>query len=206
MDVLHAYPPPASLKAVRTWLAEYLCEPHPSLGRAGAVCPFVPSALKAGSVLLAERRFEADTGIAVVVAAVFEMLDGFEEADWPDRGASLRALVWVLAGIPEEKFHLLDEAQQTTKTEVVRRGFILGQFHPQCPETAIRNSEFMVSRAPVPLFGLRRMAFHDVLFLHSDPIWFAAYQDRYGDRYESGGAASLELVSIYRRACRRWNR
>jgi hypothetical protein len=206
MDVQQADLSPAPLETTRKWLVEYLCEPHSLLGRAGPVCPFVPPALKAGSVLVAERRFGADTGIAEVVAAVFEMVDGFEEADWPDRGASVRALVWVLTGIPEDKFYLLDDAQQATKTELVRQGFILGQFHPHCPETAIRNLQFTVSRAPVPLFGLRQMAFHDVLFLHSDPIWFAAYQGRYGDRYESGGVASHELVSMYRQACRRWNR
>jgi hypothetical protein len=185
MDVRRADPFPAPLETTRKWLVEYLCEPHVLLGRAGPVCPFIPPALKAGSVLVAERRFQADTGIAAVVAAVSEMMDGFEEADWPDRDASVRALVWVLTGIPDERFHLLDDAHQATKTEVVGRGFMLGQFHPHRPEAAIRNPQFMVSRAPVPLFGLRQMASSRPGDL---PTARLAAGDRAGAADERGGA------------------
>lgn len=186
-------------------MADYLCQPHSVLGRDGPVCPFVPAALKGGSVLVAERHFQDDIDADEMTAAVFDMMEAFDGADWPPRGESVRALVWVLTGISEERFHLLDSAHRATKSDVVERGFILGQFHPACPEGAIRNPHFMVSRAPLPMFGLRRMAIHDVLFLHSDPAWFSAYQERFGDLYESGGVVNRELVSIYRQACHRWN-
>jgi heptaprenyl diphosphate synthase len=197
---------PSPVDTATQWFADYLCRPHPLLGRDGAVCPFVAPALKAGSVVTMERKFAADIGIEGMVATVHDMAESFETADWPEHGEPLRALVWVLTGIPDEKLHLLDDAQGMTKTDLVRRGFILGQFYPHCPETAIRNPGFPVARAPVAMFGLRRMAFHDVLFLHSDPDWFAAYQERFGDRYTSGSVTSPALHEKYEQAQSRWNR
>ncbi len=36
------------LRAIHAWVREYLCRPHPELGRSGAMCPFVPEALQKG--------------------------------------------------------------------------------------------------------------------------------------------------------------
>lgn len=197
---------PSPVDTAAEWFLDYLCKPHPLLGRDGAVCPFVAPALKAGSVVATEREVAADIGLDGVVAMVHDMAESFETADWPEQGESLRALVWVLTGIPDEKLPLLDDAHRVTKTDLVRRGFILGQFHPYCPDTAIHNPSFPVSRAPVAMFGLRRMAFHDVLFLHSDLDWFVAYQERFGDRYTSGSVTSPELRQKYEQALDQWNR
>ncbi|HKS46440.1 MAG TPA: hypothetical protein VJT49_15275 [Amycolatopsis sp.] len=198
--------PSCAVETARRWFVEYLCKPHELLGRDGAICPFVAPAIKAGSVASMERPVAADIDVDGMVAIVHDMADGFESVRWPGHGDSLRALVWVLTGIPDEKLTLLDEAHRNTKADLVQRGFILGQFHPHCQETAVHNPDFLISRAPVPMLGLRRMAFHDVLFLNSDPHWFSAYQQRYGDRYESSSVASPALVEMYRQACDRWNR
>ncbi len=204
MPAAHTTSPSVLLETARKWFLDYLCKPHPLLGRDGAVCPFVAPAIKAGTVVTVERTLAADIDIDGMVATVHDMVDEFQNVRWPDRG-DLRALVWVLTGIHDEKLTLLDDAHRITKTNLVQRGFILGQFHPRCPERAINNPEFSISRAPVPMFGLRRMAFHDVLFLCSDPNWFAAYQERYRDRYESGAVTSPALIEKYGQACDRWN-
>jgi hypothetical protein len=191
--------------AAREWFIDYLCKPHRLLGRKGAICPFVAPAIKAGSLVSMERAVAADIDLDGMLTIVYDMVARFESERWPGHDDAPRALVWVLTGIPDLKMTLLDDAQRSTKTDLVQRGFILGQFYPNCPETAIRNPDFPISRAPVPMFGLRRMAFHDVLFLNSEPHWFAAYQKYYGDRYQSGSVGSPVLVEEYRNACERWN-
>jgi len=35
-----------SLTMIVDWAKEYLCHPHPQLGRTGPVCPFVPTSMK----------------------------------------------------------------------------------------------------------------------------------------------------------------
>jgi hypothetical protein len=39
---------------------------------------------------------------------------------------------------------------------------------------------------PLGLFAARRMAPHDVLFLHRDPRWFELYRERFGGHFNRG--------------------
>lgn len=116
----------------------------------------------------------------------------YGRADTPDRPAAPpleRGRQWILTGLPEGSHRLLDEGHALAKPELVGRGLMLAQCHPDCDERAARNPEFEVSRSPVPMLAMRWMAFHDVLFLDSDPEWFTAYEERYGGRHERGSIA-----------------
>lgn len=189
-------------ETARRWLTGYLAQPHPSVGRDGAVCPFVEPALQAGSVEIRVREVPDQPTEADLVAAIDRAVADFRELDFTGRNPTLHALVVVLPDIPDDRLELLDRAQADRKTPLAAAGLMLGQFHPRCPEPAARNRDFLVGRAPVPMIALRHMAFHDVLFLHERPDWFEAYARRFGSRYRVGLAADPMFVALFYRSAR----
>lgn len=184
---------------VDRWLREYVSRPHPELGRPGAVCPFVEPALRAGTVLMGEWTGLSQADHDAVREVVRSLVVTFEETRWPHANATMHTLLAVLPDLPEPLWFLLDDVQAEVKADLAGRGLMLGQFHPACPEPAARNPRFAVSRSPVPLLALRRMALHDVLFLHQDRRFFAAYRVRFGERYERGTVSDPAFRAAYRR-------
>jgi len=192
------------LERGRQWIDEFIVRPHERINREGAVCPFVESSINAQTFLLEEWEVDPDTDTEELMRLVRRMAQAFENIQWEGRNSFLHTLVVVLTGLPEEHHHLLDEAHARAKPELVERGLMLAQFHPHCDERAVRNPEFRVSRSPVPMLAMRRMALHDVLFLGSDPEWFAAYEKRYGGRFERGSVSDPLFVAAFTEARKRW--
>ncbi|MFI9722600.1 DUF6875 domain-containing protein [Streptomyces sp. NPDC052396] len=197
-------PVSAALEIARRWFREYLTRSHQLIGRSGPVCPFVEPALKAGSLETRVWDTAPDTDTAGLVRIIRRLTETFDAMAWQGRNRTLHALVVVLPGLPPGRLPLMDRAHSLMKTELAQRGLMLGQFHAACDERAARNREFPVSRSPVPMFALRHMAFHDVMFLHTDPRWFAAYRARYGARYRSGSVPDPLFAEIFAQAQRTW--
>ncbi|MGD9484768.1 tryptophan 2,3-dioxygenase family protein [Streptomyces sp. TRM70308] len=192
---------PQDLRNVRAWMNQYLMREHRELGRPGSVCPFVEPALRAEAVRWEKAEVDRWTldGLRDVMVA---QLDRFSSADRPTDKEGLACLVTVV-DLPTGAMPLLDEAQRLAKPHAVRRGLMIGQFHPRCPEPAVWNPKFPVSRSPVPLFAIRHMAFHDILFLHADPVAFAEYDKRFGERYASTASRIPDaFAERYERAAR----
>jgi hypothetical protein len=190
------------LSIVSHWLRSYVSAPLPHVGRTGPVCPFVPSALGAGEV-----RIHLHYGIdgrqpGHLISLVRKELDRFDaEAPPPGRaGTSLASLLVVLPDTGQPGWVIMDEVYGELKAYAVRRGLMIGQFHPACDERAVRNPGFRVSRAPLGLFAARRMAPHDVLFLHRDPRWFASYRERFAGHAEHGKIRDPLMCALYRDA------
>jgi hypothetical protein len=178
-----------AVKLALEWCNAFLARPHPTIGRNGHVCPFLEAATRADTLRVDSRPLDgAEVSAAKLDALVDEMLDVFRTAVWPHPNEVLHALVMVLPRLPTECWHLLDELQARAKPQLADRFLMMGQFHPNCVETAARNPEFFVSRSPVPMLALRNMAFHDILFLDSDAHTFAAYSRKFGARYTTSAA------------------
>jgi hypothetical protein len=181
-------PDAEALARLGRWFAEHLARPHPQLGRPGQVCPFVESASRAGTLLVHTRGpWDAIDDPAAPDAAldglVIEMERTFRTTSWAHPNRSLWAVVVALPRLAREHWGGLDLVQARSKTRLAEAGLMLGQFHPDCWETAARNPGFLVSRSPVPMLALRSMAFHDIFFLDSEPRLFDAYSRRYGRHY-----------------------
>jgi hypothetical protein len=190
-----------ALDVVLHWMGGYLTRPHPELGRPGAVCPFVEPALRAGTVRTRTvRGIAPDRAREELHALADDLADELDATDWAHSNRTLHTAVAVLPDLPRPLWRLLDEAQAELKPALARRGLMLGQFHPDCPEPAARNPRFRVSRSPLPLLAMRRMALHDVLFLHRDPVLFAEYRRRFGDRYARGAAVDPLFRQVYEEA------
>nr|WP_229373225.1 hypothetical protein [Umezawaea beigongshangensis] len=168
------------------------------------MCPFVEPARRADCLRTEEWRVDAQAGVDEVVALVERMVQRFYEIEFPSKNTTLHALVVVLPDLAGERARVLDDAHRTAKSRLVQRGLMLGQFHARCPDTAARNPRFPVSKSPVPLLALRRIAFHDVLFLDADPTWFSHYAQRYGRRYTRGAVPEPLFAALFDDASRRW--
>lgn len=179
------------------WLKEYVCRPHPELGRDGAVCPFVEPAARSETLVVRTRTGLAGAGHEHVRALVRDLARTFRATRWARTNPNLHAMVLLLPDLAQPQWRHLDAVQAELKTELAGEGLMLGQFHPECPEPAARNPDFMVSRSPVPLLAMRNMALHDVLFLHHDPEMFAHYRSRFGARYERGVTIDRAYLDAY---------
>jgi hypothetical protein len=193
------------LAEVTRWLREYVSQPHAKLGRRGPVCPFVPAALDADAVRFSVHPELDGQDRHQLKAVVIEELELFRKtAPPPTRsGLSLVSRIVVLPNLRASYWAALDQVYDDLKNTAVQHGLMIGQFHPACDEPAIRNLAFPVSRAPVALLAIRRMAPHDILFLHTRPEWFAAYQQRFGDHIHRRELRDPHLRRLYGAAAKR---
>ena len=74
----------------------------------------------------------------------------------------------------------LDRLQASLKTEFVRQGLMIGQFHPRCEAPGLWSPDFRPLRSPIPLLAMREMVASDLPFLVGDPDHLLAYFDRFG--------------------------
>lgn len=184
---------------VDTWLREYVGRAHPELGRTGPVCPFVPPALN-GKTAQFSLRYDTDgrspNELGTLLKA--EMADFAIVTDArPTTGAPLECRVVVLPGTGSEGWRNLDKMYPGLKSAAVADGLMISQFHPHCDERAVRNSAFPVSVAPLGMFAIRRMAPHDVLFLHTDHVWMETYDRLFRAHYERGRIRDPLLRKLY---------
>lgn len=66
------------LQAATCYVREFLAKPNPHLGRKGPTCPFVPSALKMGTVhlgVVTKHEASSDRKITVLVQSMVERYD-----------------------------------------------------------------------------------------------------------------------------------
>ncbi|MEU7630959.1 DUF6875 domain-containing protein [Nocardia sp. NPDC049220] len=196
---------PATQQVLREWLTGYVTQPHPELGRRGAVCPFVKPSLAAGGIVFRTADWEPRHTPEHLERIVSDSLTAFEETDWQVSKTSKQALIVALLTMPDNQWHLIDEVHRKIKDKALARGLMIGQFHPQCPAPAVHNPQFAVNRAPTPLIVVRHMAKHDILFLADEAAWFQAYRDRFGHKYELRQVHEPHLINAYTVAAAKWS-
>ena len=185
-----------SLRDVQTvlkWIEAYVCKSHPDLGRAGPICPFVKPSLDKGK-LLVSFSYDIDGGdIGKIEHRTYEHMNEFLKLPLSSEQDRLNtALITVFPNIRQETSKVIDSVHTRVKTEFVRNGLMLGQFHQTCSEPAARNRDFEISRSPFPIFAIRYMALHDILFLNQKTVWFDEYHLRFGTKYELGQVSNRE--------------
>ncbi|MEV6596607.1 DUF6875 domain-containing protein [Actinoplanes sp. NPDC051346] len=176
------------LRAVVRWAREYLCRPHPELGRRGPVCPYAQASLERGSFYLAVRR-----GTSIDAAALESLL--VEYRDWFRRlepvtgpGAQFKTILLVFPDLPvEAAAAVVDATQERLKPRYVADGLMIGEFHGGPPPKAgLWNADFRPLRSPLPLLAIRHMVVTDFPFLAGDRDLVAAYLRVFGQVLPAG--------------------
>jgi prolyl-tRNA editing enzyme YbaK/EbsC (Cys-tRNA(Pro) deacylase) len=172
-----------ALSAIAKWTRDYLCQPHPELGRTGPVCPFVPGALQ--KKLLFAIVYEGDRFDREMLKDILldEMKRFIELEPTSGNEAQFKALMVLLPDIPAEQTRdLIDFAQIELQKHFVPNGLMVGEFHAGPPQKGgLWNTDFRPLRSPVPMLVIRHMVPTDILFLKDDPDLFFGYLKIYGN-------------------------
>jgi len=170
------------LRQTVAWADTFLCNPHPQLGRAGAVCPYTEGSLKSNLFWLTLCEGE-NVSIKDVYTSVMNYRDWFLEIE-PQSGkdAQFKTILMLFPDLPAaDASKIIDAVQLELKPEFVERGIMIGQFHPTCPEPGLWNEDFRPLQAPVPLLAIRHMVLTDFPFLKKDERFIAAYRKVFGN-------------------------
>ncbi|GAA3390279.1 DUF6875 domain-containing protein [Cryptosporangium minutisporangium] len=170
------------------WLEQFITQPHPDLGRQGAVCPRLAPALRADAVWLvaiAVPHFTRGNAVEAgrLLMRVFEDL-----ATGPHR--AITALLGFFPGLPaEQAAEFIDDGHRLLRAEFAEQGLMLGEFHASSTVGGVHNRAFPVMRCPTPMFAVRVMTPHDLLFADQPDTppagqvaFLRAYQRHVGSR------------------------
>jgi hypothetical protein len=186
-----------NLRAVVRWAEEYLCRPHPELGRKGPVCPYVQAALDRGTFYLAVQR-----GTTFPPKLLQERLmryrDWFRDLE-PRHGpaAQFKTILLVFPDLPQEAATaVVDATQERLKPRYVLEGLMIGEFHSGPPPKAgLWNPDFRPLRSPQPLLAIRHMVPSDFGFLEQNREFVEAYLEHFGHVLPAGLRARVAKVA-----------
>jgi hypothetical protein len=182
----------SALRCVADWIETYVAKPHRDLiGRAGAVCPFVPGSLERKSLWLAlEHVAEGDA------RQVVELMKGYkrrlleaEPTDGDDVNYNVIVVVFTDLSADRAKGVFADALQQLGVPTYAEDGLLFGPFYEGNEGTALYNSSFRPFESPVPFLFVRHGVVGDwKFFLDTEEmlkLWAHHYQ-------ESGAQALAE--------------
>ncbi|MFD3326564.1 DUF6875 domain-containing protein [Streptomyces sp. NPDC058701] len=197
-DAVAAYDRHPQYRAGMRWLDEFVTQPHLNLGRSGAVCPRLAPAIRANTVWLVAVAVPGSTPAHAVDAGRL-LLDVFEGIATGPHWAST-ALLGFFPGLPDEHVaDFIDGGHRMLRAEAVERGLMLGEFHEASTVGGVHNRAFPVMRCPEPMFAIRAMTPHDLLFADqpgtppADRLSFLlAYERHIGPRLSPAAREGLQ--------------
>ncbi|WP_280397877.1 DUF6875 domain-containing protein [Nocardia carnea] len=155
------------------WIADYLGRPHPELGRAGPVCPFVRQTADHHALWAAVVRGGDDLTAEQISATVLDAHELYNRLRAGDSDNRRLTTVTVFPGLT--RHDRIDAVHRRHKTAVVHDGLMLGQFYPGCRVPGLWNAEFRPLDAPLPMLVIRPMMTTDYPFLVARTDWLYAY-------------------------------
>ncbi len=173
-----------ALHAVADWIKTFVVRPHPDLGRAGPICPFVPGALERKTLWLTPAHV-ADRGAPHLV----ELMNGYKSlvldigpTDADD--ANYKVIVVVLTDLPADRAHDVfgNVQQQLAVPSYVEDGILFGPFYEGNRDTAIYNASFRPFQSPVPFLFVRQGVISDWKFFLDNQEWLNHWAHRFGER------------------------
>jgi hypothetical protein len=179
-----------ALHAVADWIETYVVKPHPDIGRAGTVCPFVPGSLERKTLWLAPEQID-DRDMSEVV----ELMSGYKRLllDRPAEGDDViyNVIVVVFSDLPADRAQGVfdDVLQHLAVPSYVEDGILFGPYYEGNEATAIYNSSFRPFQSPVPFMFVRHGVVSDWKFFLDDEDWLDLWARRFG---ESGAQALAE--------------
>lgn len=173
---------PAFRKLLK-WVDHYICQPHPQLGRDGAVCPYVSTAMEKGLFWLAAHRGQRPS-VEDVFTVGITFRDWFLEIEPLQGGdAQYKTILILFPDMQDQDApDIIDQTYPLLKPAFVNKGLMIGQFHLLSHEPGAWNPRFHPMRSPVPLLAMRSMVAHDILFLTQEEQFVRAYLKAFGNR------------------------
>jgi len=178
-----------ALRVTANWISTFVGRPHKDLGRAGAVCPYVPAAREHKTIWLAPERI-ADRSVLDIVQLMSGYKKLFLDAQ-PIEGddANYKSIVVVFTDLPAERAKdLFDEVLQHLGVPFYAEdGLVLGGFYERNEGAAIYNSSFRPFTPPVPFLLMRHAVISDWKFFLDKEDWL----NRWARRFQGSGVQTL---------------
>lgn len=138
-------------------------KPHELLGRKGAVCPFIDSALRSGRISVNSIRV-GHAGQTAALRSAAE--DGLSRIRNATNGDEFEAILFVPFGSTEDVLReVVVAVQDELRAASIRRGCMIGVFHPDHPEPGVHSAVFRPLASPRAILGIRTMVDADIRFL-----------------------------------------
>ena len=172
-----------ALRAVADWIKTFIVKSHPDLGRAGPVCPFVPSALDHRTLWLAPEQI-ADRDASDVVELVNGYKNLFLNTEPIDGdNAVSKVVVVVFTDLPAERAQSVfdDVVEHLAVRSYADFGNLFGPFYEGNEGTAIYNSRFRPFQSPVPFLFLRNGVISDWKFFLDNDEMLTLWARRFGE-------------------------
>ncbi|MBD2811326.1 hypothetical protein ID853_10650 [Xenorhabdus sp. Vera] len=180
-DVLSSYELNTSaLKVIAQWCVDYLCNPHPELGRSGVVCPYSPTSMKKETFWLTEIKTKGRTEEEIKQDIISLAYLFHEQEPRTGEATQFKTIVSIWDDIYSEED--IARLHYEMKPIFLHEGLMLGEFFSSCEKRGLRNSNFYPLRSPVPLLVVREMLEFDIAFLSDSIEYIKEYIHKYGDR------------------------
>jgi hypothetical protein len=156
----------ATFEAGFAWMQRFIMRPHPSLGRKGAVCPFAEPAHEERAMYFCAlnasgMNFDLFIEIMARLPALYRRVAGNVSGR-----SDLFSLCVFPTDVPAQSYYkFIDCAHAILKPFYMNTGLMLGEFHPHSSVRGARSDKIFPMRADVPLFVVRAIAAHDILFI-----------------------------------------
>jgi hypothetical protein len=166
------------LEDIFVWTRDFMTNPHPELGRAGVVCPFVKPSLDKRLFWLTAFHFGSST-LADVCDMVMRYRDWFIELE--PRTSKYKAFIILMRELPVERHReIILGVHKAVKPSFLARGAVLGEFFPGYEAPGVCNPDFRPLSAPEPMFVIRSMIPRDEIFFKDNPEYHRLYLQMFG--------------------------
>lgn len=170
------------LNSIKNWISEFLCNPHPSLGRTGNVCPFAREAIDKDSIYFTlENSFYLDKEHEI--KKITNQIRLFKELKI-DNNEDYKVIINAYPYINKSEYNKIELIQNELKPVFVEESLMIGQFYPGCKEKGLWNDNFFPLDSPISFLAIRNMAITDIAFLMSNNYFIEKYLQHFGKRGE----------------------
>jgi len=170
------------LIGIKNWISEFLCSPHPSLGREGNVCPFTREAINKNTIYFSlEKSFYLDQEIEI--KRISSQIRLFKTLT-VDNHDEYKVIINAYPYLDKSEYIKIELIQNKLKPLFVEENLMIGQFYPGCKEKGLWNDRFFPLDSPISLLAIRNMAITDIAFLMSTNSFLDKYLQVFGKRGE----------------------
>ncbi len=147
----------------------FAASPNPNKGSSGAVCPFLPKAIKNDTIrcaIIDNETFDVDT-ISTILDDYIKLFLDFSKGE-----KELKIYYSLIILFPnmntKQSELLLTTIHKEYKKKMVYDGLMIGEFFPSNEKVGLYSDSFHPLRSQVPMIAIRYLIPEDILFLNND--------------------------------------
>lgn len=141
---------------------DFCSRPHPEKGAKGAICPFLPKALRE-DVIFCSIVEQEDIDESEIKNILIEGIKNFKQIRISEDLEKYKSLLIIfLTSIPLD--NILKKLHQELKPGLIYEGIMIGEFYPSNMKRGLYNSTFYPVVSEVPMIAIRNLVKEDYTF------------------------------------------